>query len=89
MHQVCTFDEIVDSVNSKGGRTVYGWGKICFIDDVSPLGNGIKEPGDNKVLSQDISTHAVHLHPPKEDYLDLSTIHGRSLENLKFDFSTL
>ena len=49
----------------------------------------IKEPGDNKVLSQEISTHVVHLHPSKKDYLDLSTIQGGSLDNLKFDFSTL
>ena len=45
--------------------------------------------GDNKVLSQEISTRVVHLHPSKKNYLNLSTIHGRSLDNLNFDFSTL
>ena len=76
-------------MNSKGGWTVYGWGKRGLINDVSILGNYIKEPGNNKVISQEISTHVLHLHPPKKYYLNLYTIHGRSLENLKFDFSTL
>ena len=60
-----------------------------MISDVIILGNDIKEPGDNKVLYQDISNHVVNLHLSKKDYLDLSTIHGRYLDNLKFDFSTL
>ena len=85
---VDNFDKIVDLVNSEGGWTVYRWGKRGLIIDVSLLGNDIKESGDNKVPYQDISTHVVHLHPSKKDYLDLSTIHGRSLDNLKFDFST-
>ena len=38
-------------------------------NDVSILGNDIKEPGDNKVLSQEISTHVVHLHPSKKYYI--------------------
>ena len=58
-----------------------------MINDIILLVNYIKDPGDNKVLSQDISTHAVHIHPLKKDYLDISTIHERSLDNLKFDFS--
>ena len=86
---VDAFDKIVDLVNSTGGWTVYGWGKRGLINDVSILGNYIKEPGDNKVISQEISTHVVHLHPSNKYYLELSTIHGRSLDNLKFDFSTL
>ena len=65
------------------------WHKRVFINDVSLLGNDIKEHGDNKVLSQEISTRVVHIHPSKKDYLDLSTIQGRSLDNLKFDFLTL
>ena len=77
------------SVNSEGGWTVYGWGKRSMINDVSILGNYIKEPGDNKVLYHYISTHVVHIHPSKKYYPELSTIHGRSLDNLKFDFSTL
>ena len=48
-------DEIVDLVNSEGVWTVYGWGKRGFINDVGLLGNNIKEPGDNKFLSQYIS----------------------------------
>ena len=64
-------------------------GKRGLINDVSLWYNDIKEPGDNKVLSQEISTHALHLHAPKKYYLGLSTIYGRSLDNLKFDFSTL
>ena len=64
-------------------------GERGLINDVSLFGNYMKEPDDNKVLSQEISTHVVHIHPSKKDYLDLSTIHGRSLGNLKFDFSTL
>ena len=83
------FDEIVDLVHSKGGWTVYLWGKRVFINDVSLLVTYIKEPGDNKVISQNISTHVVHLHPSKKDYLNLYTIHERSLGNLKFDFFTL
>ena len=63
--------------------------KRGLISDVSLLGNNIKEPGDNKVLSQNISTHGVYLHSSKKYYLDLSTIQGRSLDNLKFDFYTL
>ena len=86
---VDTFDEIVDLVHSKGGWIVYGWCKRGLINDVSILGNDIKEPGDNKFLSQYISTNGVPLHPSKKDYMDLSTIHGRSLDNLKFDFLTL
>ena len=86
---VDAFNEIVDLVNSKGGWTIYGWGKRGLINDISILGNYIKDNGDNKVLSQYISTHVVYLYPLKKYYLDLSTIHGRSLDNLKFDFSTL
>ena len=58
-------------------------------NDVSILGNGIKEPGDNKVISQEISTNVVPVHPSKKDYIYLSKIHERSLDNLKFDFLTL
>ena len=83
------YDNIVDIVNSEGGWTVYVWVKRGFIKDASILGNDIKETGNNKVLYQDISNHVVNLHLPKKDYLDLSTIHGRYLDNLKFDFSTL
>ena len=86
---VDAFDEIVDLINSNIVRTVYGWGKRGFINDVSLLGNYIKETGDNKILSQDISTDGVHLHPPKKDFLDLSRIHCRSIYNLKFSFSIL
>ena len=86
---VDTFDETVDLVHSKGGWTVYGWYKRGLNNDVSILGNDIKEHSDNKVLSQDISTNVVPLHPSRKDYIDLSTIHGRSFDNLKFDFLTL
>ena len=86
---VDNFDIIVDLANSKGGWTIYGWGKIGLINNVSLLSNDIKEPGDNKVLSQEKSTRVVHLHPLKKDYLDPSTIRGGSLDNLKFDFSAL
>ena len=86
---VDAFEKNVDLDNSQGGWTIYGWGKIGLINDVSLLGNDIKEPGDNKVLSKQILTHVVHLQPPKKYYLNLSTIHGMSLDNLKFDFSTL
>ena len=40
-----------------------------MINNVSILGNDIKEPVDNKVLSQDISTHVLHLRPPKKYYI--------------------
>ena len=60
-----------------------------MINDVSLLGNDINKPSDIKVLFIDISTHVVHINPPRKDYLDLSKIHGRSLDNLKFDFSAL
>ena len=63
--------------------------KRGLMNDVSLLGNYIKDHGDNKVISQDISTHVLHLHPPKKEYPNLSTIHWRSLDNLKFEFSTL
>ena len=82
-------DNIVDLVNSEVGWTVYEWGKRGLINDVSLLANDIKEPGDNKVLSQEISTHAAYLHLSKKYYLSVSTTHRRSLDNLKFDFSTL
>ena len=45
------YNDIVDLVNSKGGWTVYVWGKRCLINDVSLLGNYIKEPGENKIIS--------------------------------------
>ena len=83
------FEQIIDLVNSEGGWTVYGWGKRVLINDVSLLGNDIKETGDNTVPSKEISTHVVHLHPRKKYHLNLYTIQGRSLENLKVDFSTL
>ena len=63
---VDAFDEIVDLVNSEGGWTVYGQGKIGLTNDVILLGNDIKVPGDNKVFSHDISTHVVYPHPIKE-----------------------
>ena len=44
------FDEIFDSVKSEGGWINYGWGKRGLINDVSLLGNDIKEPSDNKVF---------------------------------------
>ena len=34
---VDSLEEIFDLVNSKGGWTVYGWGKRGFINDVSLL----------------------------------------------------
>ena len=86
---VDSLEEIVDLVNSEGGWNVYGWGEWGLISYVRLLGNDIKEPGDNKVISQEISTHLVHIHPSKKYYLELYTIQGRSLENLKFEFSTL
>ena len=86
---VDSLEEIVGLVNSEGLWNVYRWEKIVLINYVSLLGNDIKDPGDNKVLSQETSTHVVHLHQLKKDYIDLSTINGRSLDNLKFDFPTL
>ena len=86
---VDAFDEIVDLVNSEGEWTVYEWGKRGLINDFSLLGNDIKEPGDNRVLSQEISTNVVHIHQPRKYYIDLSTINGRSLDNLKSDFFTI
>ena len=86
---VDAFDKIVDLVDSEGRWTVYEWRERGLINDFSLLDNDIKEPGDNKVLSKEISTHVVYPHPPKKYYIDLSTIHGRFLDNLKFDLSTL
>ena len=86
---VDSLEEIVDLVNSEGGWNVYGWGKRGLINDVIILVNDIKKPDNNKVLSQDFSTHVVHIHPPKKYYLVLYTIQGRSLDNIKFYFSTL
>ena len=60
-----------------------------FINNVSLLGNDIKDTVDNEVFSKEISTHALHIHPSKKYYFDLYAIHGRYLDNLKFDFSTL
>ena len=82
-------EEIVELFHSEDGQNVYGWGKRGFINGASLLGNDIKEAGDNKVLYPDISTHAVHLHPLKKDYPDLSKIHGLSLDNPTFYFSTI
>ena len=44
----------------------YGLDKRGLINDVSLLVNDSKEPGDNKVCSQDISTRVVHFHQPKK-----------------------
>ena len=41
------YDDVFYLVNSEDG-----WGKIGLINDVSLLGDDIKEPGDNKVISQ-------------------------------------
>ena len=71
---VDSFYENVDVVNSGGGLTVYGWDKRGFIIDVSILSNDSKEPSDNTVLSQEISTKVVHLHPSKKYYLGLWSI---------------
>ena len=60
-----------------------------MINNISILGNDVKDPGYDKVIFQEISTHGVHIHPPNKYYLDISTIPGRSLDNLKFEFSTL
>ena len=64
----------------------YGWRKGGLINDIILSGNNIKDTGDNKVISQEISTHVVHIHPSKKDYLDLSTIQGRSIDKLKLEF---
>ena len=45
------FGKFVDLVNSEGGWTIYGWVKRGLINDVSLLGNDIKDPADNNVLS--------------------------------------
>ena len=82
-------EKIVDLVNSEVAWNVYEWGKRGLNNDVSLLGKDTKKTGDNKVISQDISNHIVHLHPLNKVYLELSTIHGSCPENLKFDFSTL
>ena len=60
-----------------------------MVIDVIVLGNYIKEPGDNKVLSQDMSTRVVHIQPSNKYYLDLSKKIGRSLDDIKFDFLLL
>ena len=39
---VDAFDKIIDLVNSEGGWTDYGWGKIVLINDVSLLRNDTK-----------------------------------------------
>ena len=80
---VDSLEEFVDLVNYKVGWTFYGWGKRGLINDVSLLGNNIKESGDNKVLSQEISTQVLHLHPPRKDYLKLYTIQETSPELYK------
>ena len=81
-----SLEEIIELVNTEGVWTVYGWGRRGLKNDVSILGNYIKVPGNNKDLSKNISTRVIHLHPEKKDYLDLWTICGRSLDDLKFDF---
>ena len=76
---VGAFEDIVDLVHSEGGWIVYRWGKRGLINDVSLLGNYIKEHGYNKVLSQEILTDVLHLHLSKKYYLGLSKIMGRGL----------
>ena len=56
-------EEIVNLFHSEGGWTFYGLVKRGLINYVSTLGNDIKKPGDDKVISQEISTHVVHLYP--------------------------
>ena len=63
------FEKNINLVNSEGVWTVYGWVKRSLINNVSILGNDIKDPGDNKVLFQEISTHVVHLQPSKKYYI--------------------
>ena len=76
-------------VNNDGGWVIYGWGKQGVINDVVMLGNESKEQVDNKVLSENVSTHIVHIHPANRDYLDPDTIRAKRLDDLKYDFSSL
>ena len=84
-------ENIITLVNNNGGWSVYGWGKQGVINDVVMLGNDSKEQGnDSKVLSENVSIHAVHIHQTNREYLDCSTAHGQELDApLKNDFSLL
>ena len=70
------FDKVFNLLNSKGGWNVYGWEKLCLINDVSLLGHDIKDPGDKRVLSQEISTNVVHIHQLKKDYCKFPCSHN-------------
>ena len=85
-----SLEEIVDLLNSEGGWTAYGWGGgLCLLNYDILLGKYTKEPGNNKVFYQEISTHIVNLRSSEKYYLGLWKTHVRSLDNLKFDFSSL
>ena len=84
-----SIEEVTDLVNNDGGWVIYGWGKQGVINDVVMLGNESKEQVDNKVLSENVSTHIVHIHPANRDYLDPDTIRAKRLDDLKYDFSSL
>jgi hypothetical protein len=83
--------DIINLVNNDGGWTVYGWGKRGVINDHSMLGNETtnNDQVDHKVLSQEVTTHVVHIRPTRSDFLDQSTSRGRSLNNYRFDFSQM
>mmetsp|Transcript_22253 Transcript_22253/g.27288 ORF Transcript_22253/g.27288 Transcript_22253/m.27288 type:complete len:441 (+) Transcript_22253:151-1473(+) len=83
-------ENIIDLINNDGGWVVYGWVKQGVINDVVMLGNEAnKDQTDNKVLSEHVSNHIVHLHPAHIDYRNPNSHRAKRLEDLKYDFSSL
>ena len=82
-------EDIVDTINNDGGWTLYGWGKRGLINDSSLLEFDSKEPEEKKILSQEVSTHIVHIHPTNRKYMNGDTEEGKKLHGMKFDLSTV
>lgn len=92
--------DILDLINEDGGFDITGWCKRGVINDISLIGqqggnntvnNNSKDQqsGDNKVLSEEVTTHVVQVMPYNRDYLDESTVRGKNLKELQFDLSSL
>ena len=82
-------EKIVDTINDDGGWTLYGWGKRGLINDTSLLEFDSKKPEEKKVLSQEVTTHIVHIHPTNRKYMKDNTTEAKNLHDMKFDLSTV
>ncbi len=89
-------EDITQLVNDDGGWVLFGWTKQGLIkadDNNRILGNDFRQQdppqGQLKCLSEDTIKHIVHVVPVERDYLDKTTVRGKKLDDLKFDFSSI